>query len=491
MKTRNFLMAALAAAMMMPSCHKDGQESDRDVRKVEVRFSPNINVSRTKAAGNAWAAGDAIGVFMVENATTSVTGGNANKKYVAGAAGVTGNFAAATPEEENVMYYPEGGEDVDFIACYPYRQDISTLGTYPVNVATQSSPADIDLLYARTSESVPGGYSKTYTQPVPLAFKHQLSRLALNVTSSDLTALQLQDLQITLAGLNTTASFALADGTLSSPGNIANIVPYTVTAGARYEAIVLPQAIDGTTVTIRFVISSASIDYTYTVPAVTLEKGKEYQYTADISSGGSGADVTVTGTIDDWEQGDTGIPPAFPQLVNASMPFAVTNTGFWLNSRFGTAEGWTCNAATGGITVDDSPAWGHPEYDDMMCIMAGYNLRTPDPDVDITNAKIHQALTLPAGTYQFKARVWFMGGAAGNVLYLVAAKGADLPDTDDVATDNNVLGYAVENDAYKQDFYLNCSFTLTESTEVLLGIVANVYVSSGMNIMSFSLTKTN
>jgi hypothetical protein len=486
MNMRNLLMAAFVAAMMIPSCGKD--EKELDVRKVEVRFSPNINVSRTKAAGNSWSAGDAVGVFMVDNGDVTVSGGNANKKYVAGAAGTAGNFAAAEPRENNVMYYPEEGDDVDFIAYYPYRQDISTLGTYSVNVAAQTSPADIDLLYAQTSETSPDGYSNSYTLPVPLAFKHQLSRLTLNITSSGLTPEQLQNLQITLQGLNTTASFNLADGTLGNPGGVADVTPCTVTAGSRYEAIVVPQVIAASTVGVLFEISGV-ISYTYSVPAVTFEKGKEYQYTANITL----SNITVTGTIDDWEQGNTGIPPAFPPLVNASAPFACTDAGLWKNGRFGTVAGWTCNAATGGLTFDDEQAWGRPEYDDMMCLMAGFSLRD-EPDADISNAKIHQALTLPAGTYRLKTFVWYMGGAPGNVLYLVAATGSDLPDINDMATDSHVLGYTGETDASKQEFYLECSFTLTEPAEVLLGVVADVYIApwmggSGINIISFSLDK--
>ncbi|MDR0714691.1 MAG: hypothetical protein LBF89_10610 [Bacteroidales bacterium] len=51
MKTGNFLVTAAVAAMMIPSCQKDGNNVE-DGSRVAVRFGTNIAVACTKASGN-------------------------------------------------------------------------------------------------------------------------------------------------------------------------------------------------------------------------------------------------------------------------------------------------------------------------------------------------------------------------------------------------------------------------------------------------------
>jgi hypothetical protein len=265
---------------------------------VAVQFSSNIGVHapviKPAAAGSTWGNSDAIGVFMVNNGSSTVRDGAANKRYATTAG--DGNFA---PDgTTNTVYYPVNGDKVDFIAYYPYLSSITTLGDYSVNVATQTTPAAIDLLYAKATNSG-SGYDKTNTSPIALSFSHQLSKLTLNVstTSDQITADDLVSMTVRIAGLNTQASFNLATGTLGSASSVADITPLTVTAGAKYEAILLPGGFSGVSVTFGITDGNSPGDYVWNIPDDAFDAGKEYIYSVSFTNG----EVSVTGTINAWD----------------------------------------------------------------------------------------------------------------------------------------------------------------------------------------------
>jgi hypothetical protein len=189
---------------------------------------------------------------------------------------------------------------VDFIAYYPYVSSIATLGAYSVNVATQGSPAAIDLLYAKATNSG-SGYDKTNASPVALTFNHQLCKLTLNTSvaagATQITAADLATMTISIAGLSTQASFDLATATLGTASVPASITPFTVTAGAKYEAILLPGSFSGVSVTFTITAGAHPGTYVWNVPAGTFDAGKEYVNGITFTDSGT---VSVTGTIIDW-----------------------------------------------------------------------------------------------------------------------------------------------------------------------------------------------
>jgi hypothetical protein len=281
------------------SCKNDSVTPLPEDEPVAVQFSSNIgsqaSLIKPLAAGSAWASNDAIGVFMVNNSTTTVRDGATNKKYVT--ASGDGNFA---PDGTgNTIYYPANGDKVDFIAYYPYVSSITSLGAYSVNVSTQTTPAAIDLLYAKATNSN-SGYDKSNSSPIALSFSHQLSKLTLNISAStQFSTSDLTTMTVSIAGLNTQASFNLGAGALGSASNKAAITPRTVTAGSKYEAILLPGAFTGVSVT--FVISAGSNPGTYVwnVPDGAFVAGKDYVHA--IAFTGAGEAISVTGTITDWD----------------------------------------------------------------------------------------------------------------------------------------------------------------------------------------------
>jgi hypothetical protein len=349
---------AFAAILTISSCKKDNSAAPPDPgdKAVAVQFGSNIGgivyragTSLLKATGSSWDAADAIGVFMVDNGTVNVRNSEANKKYVTTAG--DGTFTPATSTD--TVYYPINGDKVDFIACYPYASSIASLGAYPVNVADQSNPAAIDLLYAKATNSS-NGYDKTNALPVTLSFSHQLSKLTLNVSapisSTQIAPADLTGMTVSIAGLNTQAQFDLTAGTLGSGSNVTNITPFTATAGAKYEAILLPGSFSGVSVTFGITAGNNPGNYVWNVPDGAFETGKEYVY--NISFTGTAGDVSVTGAINPWDVIDSEIvltSPADNASVNAYVAaFPVTFT--W--NKVPTVSGYTLKLSpTGDFTT--------------------------------------------------------------------------------------------------------------------------------------------
>jgi hypothetical protein len=287
------------------SCSKDDKVTvlPKD-EPVAVQFNSNIgNLAirssgvKPLAAGSSWAANDAIGVFMVNHSTTTVRDAATNRKYTTSSGGASGNF---TPDAGNTVYYPVNGDKVDFISYYPYVASITTLGAYSVDVSDQSTPATIDLLYAKATNSG-NGYDKTNTSAVALSFSHQLCKFTLNTSvagdATQIFAADLTDMTISIAGMNTEASFNLAAGTLGAGSSVAAITPRTATAGAKYEAILLPGSFSGVTVTFVISTGAGAGTYVWNVPDDAFEAGKEYVNDITFTDAGT---VSVTGTIVDW-----------------------------------------------------------------------------------------------------------------------------------------------------------------------------------------------
>jgi hypothetical protein len=304
-----------------------------------------VRSSALKASGTAWAGNDAIGVFMVNHGSNDVRNEATNKRYVTATG--DGNFA---PAAADTVYYPVNGDKVNFIAYYPYVPSIATLGAYAVNVSDQSAPAAIDLLYAKATGT--GGYDQTNTSPVALSFGHKLSKLTLNIAapapSTQIIAADLASMTVSIAGLNTQASFDLAAGTLGAGSNKAAITPLAVTAGAKYEAILLPGDFSGVSVSFGITQGSAPGNYVWNVPNGAFEAGKEYVYS--VSFTGDPGEVSVTGTIAPWDVVYAATPLLSPadgaSLLVYSGPTQVTWTPVDANLAYTvkiatTAEGLT------------------------------------------------------------------------------------------------------------------------------------------------------
>ena len=283
--TKLFVLALLAGAMV--SCNTEDTASTTANGKVAVQFTGGISVD-TRAAGQAWADGDKIGIFMIEAGKTlsadAIREGVDNVCYQS-----NGSIAFSPVSGGKTVFFPIDG-DVDFYSYYPQ----TTVNDYKValNMANQTSQEAIDFMYAKKT-----GCNKA-TPQVDLKFNHMLSKLVLNVQPGNgLTQDDLNKLKVTIKDQNTTGTFNLADGVISGEGNPDNIQMKAVQVGKKYEAILLPTAS-----TIREIVFD--LDNGYDAPfvwtmATDLKGGNLYNYTT-VKLTRTG--VELSGTIKPWNE---------------------------------------------------------------------------------------------------------------------------------------------------------------------------------------------
>ena len=283
--TKLFALALLAGAMV--SCNTEDTASTTANGKVAVQFTGGISVD-TRAAGQAWADGDKIGIFMIEAGKTLsadvIKEGVDNVCYQS-----NGSIAFSPVSGGKTVFFPIDG-DVDFYSYYPQ----TTVNDYKValNMANQTSQEAIDFMYAKKT-----GCNKA-TPQVDLKFNHMLSNLVLNVQPGNgLTEDDLNKLKVTIKDQNTTATFNLADGVISGEGNPANIQMKTVKVGKKYEAILLPTK--STTREIEFDLDNGhDAPFVWTM-ATDLKGGNLYNYTT-VKLTRTG--VELSGTIKPWNE---------------------------------------------------------------------------------------------------------------------------------------------------------------------------------------------
>lgn len=283
--TKLFVLALLAGAMV--SCNTEDTASTTANGKVAVQFTGGISVD-TRAAGQAWADGDKIGIFMIEAGKT--LSADVIKEGVDNVCYQTSGSSAFSPiSGGKTIFFPIDG-DVDFYSYYPQ----TTVNDYKValNMANQTSQEAIDFMYAKKT-----GCNKA-TPQVDLKFNHMLSKLVLNVQPGNgLTQDDLNKLKVTIKDQNTTGTFNLADGTISGEGNPDNIQMKAVQVGKIYEAILLPTAS-----TIREIVFD--LNNGYDAPFVwkmdsELKGGNMYNYTT-VKLTRTG--VELSGTIKPWNE---------------------------------------------------------------------------------------------------------------------------------------------------------------------------------------------
>lgn len=350
MKISNLLYMGALSTLTLMSCTNNDDNSEW-YGSEGIVFTTAI---QSRVSGNAWNANDEVGIYMM-NAGSGIEAATAqNKKYIA----QTNGTLTAAPG--NGIYLPESG-NVDFIAYYPYTTSVNG-NKVTVNVSDQSNPAAIDLIYSNGTK----GIEATTATTVSLGFKHQLTKVTLNV-SKDETVESLNELNVNMKGVSTEGEFNLADGTLTATPNTNNKdIAMNVDAqgtNATVTAIILPSAAstEQSEVTLSFTLEGQTYTYTITDPSV-FDEGSNVSFDANISINNGKPVVTVgTATIEDWTEKPGGDINVDFDGEGQPQPGGETVV---LDESFTTGQG--------SFTIDDkqlpngegSFVWGHGSFND-------------------------------------------------------------------------------------------------------------------------------
>lgn len=290
MKLSNLLYAGMLSSLALVSC-TDNDENSEWTGSEGVVFTTSI---QSRVSGNSWNANDEVGIFMTPNGSEIASATAANKKYLAQ---INGSLVAAPGEG---IYLPATGK-VDFIAYYPYSNALSG-NVMDVNVADQSKPGAIDLLYSNETKGVEAANGKT----IALKFVRKMSKLTLNMTKDE-TIESFEGLKVEMKGIATEGKFDLANGTVKATDgkntqavamNIGNVEAHTAMA----TAIILPTAAatDQTKMDLTFTLAGKT--FTHSIADLSaFEAGKNVTFKAKLSVNNGKPVVTVgNATIEDW-----------------------------------------------------------------------------------------------------------------------------------------------------------------------------------------------
>ena len=288
MRKKNVLWSVVLL-LVLGACDRETQQAVSNEKQTQVRFTSVVEGVYTRAAGASWTSGDAIGVYMKKNgellSNSSIVGGGNNVEYFT--ENGDGNFLPAS----NYLSFPEDESKVDFIAYYPYDETINNF-TYSVDVTNQADPESIDLLYADKLEGI-----SQRSNALNLSFKHQLSRLILNIKSVNNTSLV--GLNVSVSGVKTNAVFNFANGTLDIKADSKGIVPMHMVRGEGLvaEAILLPE---GNLTDVKLVFEQGGKKHEQILSGAKLEKGSVYTYTVNFKN--EGAQVEPEAKYTKWRE---------------------------------------------------------------------------------------------------------------------------------------------------------------------------------------------
>lgn len=281
---------AAACTEVNENSFADGQRRLSSVGSGNDRFATRLNSETSE-----WESGDAIGIYMFDTEDKNVLNEALNVPYTTLGNGLTVNFSS-TP---GIAIYDR---PVNFVAYYPYTTDASvmdaTAALYQVNLQDQSAGISAhDLMWAKaanqsTDALLAGGLAFT--------FHHQLVLLRVNITNENISDVT----DVTVGGINTTATFNLIDGTLSNM-NTPKSVSLQKTGNKTFAGIMLPTEEVKNKLSLTILADGGK--YQYTVPETSrIDKflaGNEYTFDITVGKETSGEVTGGSGSNTPWEDG--------------------------------------------------------------------------------------------------------------------------------------------------------------------------------------------
>lgn len=231
------------------------------------------------------------------------------------------------------------------------------------------------------------------------------------------------------------------------------------------------------------------------VVATTVSEVSDTQIKAIVPNGFAGGKVTVTLANGIYTTSETelqvlaaGTDVSAYALKNYQQPFESDEDYPIEENGWSTPKYWTVNKAALIKEIDGKKTGGL--NGDMLMLQTGTNWGSPVNN--ITNGKMYQTTTLPEGNYKLTVNAKEYRPKNGT-LYWIAVSGSDVPDVDDVESDDNttILGF-VKNNGYIDGGACQVSFEFSVPTdgEVSLGCVLSFGNMQNFKVTSLKLEYT-
>lgn len=290
--------AFCATVFLLAGCGNDNESATTDGNDSRVPLEVTGGISaQTRAADAAWAASDAIGIYMLKSGTTDIAESAANRRYTTAAG--DGRFSAADAAAS--IYYPIDGSKVDFLAYYPHSASGVADGKYALDLSDQSHLPAIDLMSASVTgkdKSAPG---------VAFNFHHLLTKLELvNTPGTGINTSELEGMTVKITGQRTAASYDILFEALDVADATATLTLNTSADGKKSAAILLPNTETAVNPIVPgrqlvFTLKTGGEKFYWNIPDdKSFNAGEKNIYTITINRSG----LEVTSSITDWTSGN-------------------------------------------------------------------------------------------------------------------------------------------------------------------------------------------
>lgn len=371
------IFSALSALALMAACTStDDWQGEGD--RVPITLTTAIAPTRTMALtqDEQLLNGETVYIWANQEATagTTVWADNAYLKAWTLTANGTGTLTPA-----NDKYYPE--KSMSMLALHgnlTYTEGTSAVPTGTLNhsvLTDQSTQAN----YAKSDLLIWAGSNITKQATLPLQMHHKLSKIEIQLTSTDFTAAELNSAVVTITSIKPTAtvtidnSVATTQGTMgSATGSATTITPYRADANQpEYEAIIpCGQAKPATLIHVKMSDETLSFDVNPDAPAdaANFLENKRYHYTLTINRKA----VAVTTSITDWDV----IPTTAATTV---APFTMRTNPLWYVAQYNMAQN-----KTSFVTEHSTTSQYVFTFNDALAAnIAGYHVPTREEQVSI------------------------------------------------------------------------------------------------------------
>lgn len=284
------LFTLMAAGTMITACNNEIENLSRNAdNRVMSLQTAGKAYTRFNDVTNTWESTDKIGVYMygAGAGNTDILNGAENVLFTTQGGESPVDFTSETGIQI-------AGENAKFTAYYPQNGDI-TGGIYKVALGNQAEGYTAhDLMWAMNDN-----VSSEDAKSLSMTFKHQLAKLAIEITSNSGETVQ----SVSIQGISISADFNIATGEFSNEAK--GYITPCKTANNKYSALVLPT--NPATALSMIITTDAAEDntYEYTFNSGTISELKAgYIYTIKIGLGES-----VLGSVDQIEGGNSPYEP--------------------------------------------------------------------------------------------------------------------------------------------------------------------------------------
>lgn len=301
------LLGILLPVLLFSCSDEDSGGTEKGQVKVNIQAGMGNGVS-TRAYDAQWEVSDAIGIAMMDNSRTNFINSIFNNRYYT----PSGNESFTPASTDQTIYFPQDGSQVYFKGYYPYRSDLTSDMTFPVDLSDQSSLPAIDVM---TSEHL-AGFSKSDPN-VHLRMHHRLTKVTFKfIRGEGLEELPLFNSAVTIHGMKTTGTCEILNDTVIVEDNINDINLPDRGIETERTGIVMPRPA-GQGVTFDFNFTDGSNFKAAMSDTLQLLSGYKYTFYITLEK----TSVSLWVDIQDWVDTD----PSYFEIINATYPFANEN----------------------------------------------------------------------------------------------------------------------------------------------------------------------